>query len=166
MLNLGGGNKKINDCLNLDIYPFPNVDIVHDIEKRLPFDDNHFKHILASHSLEHCSAMSIPSILKECIRVLKPKGTLEIIVPCLESAMREFLNSSEEERWGYRIEYIFGNQNKSQIGQQLHKTGFTVDRLKYLCQRAGFIVGELYSEPNNISMVCLTIKCHKDDKEN
>ena len=135
--------------------------MTHDIEKALPFQNNYFEHIYSSHALEHCSTQSIPSILKECFRVLQHDGTMEIIVPCLENAMKSFLEASEEERWGYRIEYIFGNQGKSQQGQQLHKTGFTADRLKYLCAQAGFVVDDLYSKPNNIKMVCLTIKCHK-----
>ena len=161
-LNLGGGISKREGYLNVDIYPFENVDVVHDIEKALPFDDNYFEHIYSSHSLEHCTLQSIPSILKECYRVLQKNGTLEILVPCLEHSIKSFLEASEEERWGYRIEYIFGNQGKSQIGQQLHKTGFTADRLKYLCEHSGFVVDDLYSEPNNIKMVCLTIKCHKE----
>lgn len=159
-LNLGGGNSKRENYINIDIYPFENVDVLHDIEKTLPFEDNVFEHIYSSHVLEHCSTLSISSILKECYRVLQNNGTIEIIVPCLEHAMKSFLEASENDRWGYRIEYIFGGQSH-QIGQQLHKTGFTASRLKFLCEQAGFIVDELYSKPNNIKMVCLTIKCHR-----
>ena len=161
-LDLGGCNHSEKNYINLDIYPFKNVDIIHDMEKTLPFEDNKFEHIKCEHSLEHCSTHVIPSILKECFRVLTKNGTIVIIVPCLEHSIKSFLEASEEERWGYRIEYIFGNQGKTQVGQQMHKTGFTADRLKYLCEQAGFIVDDLYSEPNSIKMVCLTIKCHKE----
>jgi len=162
-LDLGGCNHSEKNYINLDICPFKNVDVVHDMEKSLPFKNNLFEHIKCEHSLEHCSIISIPLILKECYRVLQKNGTLKITVPCLESAMKSFLDASEEERWEYRIEYIFGNQGKTQDGQQLHKTGFTADRLRYLCEHAGFIIDNLYSEPNSIKMVCLTIKCHKNE---
>ena len=57
------------------------------------------------------------------------------------------MNASEEERWGYRIEYIFGGQD-NQVGQQLHKSGFTVARLRKLVENAGFQINSLTIIPN------------------
>src|SRR3990172_240514 len=119
-LNLGSGNSSNGGYTNVDIHPFPNVQVVHDIEQPLPFADNSVEHIFTSHSLEHCSMDAVPKMLKDWFRVLGPKGTIKIIVPELEACMRNFLNAPESERWGFRIEYIYGGQHH-QVGQQLHK---------------------------------------------
>ena len=146
-LNLGSGNSSNGGYSNVDIHPFPNVQVVHDIEQPLPFADNSVEHIFTSHSLEHCSMDAVPKMLKDWFRVLGPKGTIKIIVPELEACLKNFLNASEEERWGYRIEYIFGGQD-NQVGQQLHKSGFTVARLRKLVENAGFRIESLTIIPN------------------
>lgn len=138
-INLGSGNSSNKDYTNVDIYPFDNVQIVHDIEKTLPFEENSVEHIYTSHALEHCTMEAIPKMFKDWHRVLAPKGTVRIVVPELEGCLRNFLNAPESERWGYRIEYIFGGQHH-QVGQQLHKTGFTPPRLQALLEEAGFTV--------------------------
>lgn len=57
---------RVDHVHNLDAYPWPwkNVD-----------------HILMRHYLEHKDADEMVDTLRECWRVLKPGGTLEIIVP-------------------------------------------------------------------------------------
>lgn len=141
-LNLGSGNSSNGGYTNVDIYPFPNVNVVHDIEKTLPFEDNSVEHIYTSHALEHCTMDAVPKMLKDWYRVLAPKGTIKIIVPELEGCVRNFLDAPESERWGYRIEYIYGGQH-NQTGQQLHKSGYTPARLEALLAEAGFEVTSL-----------------------
>ncbi|MEM5801770.1 MAG: class I SAM-dependent methyltransferase [Candidatus Aenigmatarchaeota archaeon] len=85
ILDLGcGRNKyKTNEAaivVGLDKYPFEGVDIVHDLEKTpLPFNDNEFDEIIASHILEHIQNF-IP-LMEELHRILKPSGILHIYVP-------------------------------------------------------------------------------------
>lgn len=159
-INLGSGNSSDRSYTNVDIYPLKNVDVVHDIEKPLPFESDSADEILMTHSLEHCSMNTVPSLLKECYRILKKDGKIQIVVPCLECCMRNFLDSPESERWGVKIEYIFGNQGKSQTGQQFHKSGFTPQYLRKLIENAGFVIDSL-SEINNSINNCIHLYAHK-----
>lgn len=78
-LNIGCGPTLKRGCINLDKYAFPGVDIVHDIEKKWPFDDNEFDSIYASHILEHCH--DLISVINEAYRCLKKGGRFYIEVP-------------------------------------------------------------------------------------
>jgi len=162
-INLGSGVSNIEGYTNVDIFPLKNVDIVHDLEKiPYPFESNSADEIYTSHFLEHCSFSSIPNILAECQRILKPEGILYIIVPCLECSMKTFLEANEEDRdkWGWKLEYIFGNQGRAQVGQQYHKTGFTQKRLEKLVRSSGFEIisnVEIHNSKNN----CIHLKALK-----
>jgi len=78
-LNLGCGHDIHPDSVNLDKEPFPGVDVVHDINKPLPFDDDTFDHVHANQVLEHLPEL-IP-IMNELWRILRPQGTLHLSVP-------------------------------------------------------------------------------------
>ena len=103
---------------------------------------------------------AIPDILKECYRILKKDGKINIVVPCLECCMKNFLDSPDSERWGVKIEYIFGNQGKTQIGQQFHKSGFTPEHLKELIEAVGFNIDSLVEINNSINN-CIHLYAHK-----
>jgi predicted SAM-dependent methyltransferase len=164
-LNIGGGASKKEGYHNIDIYPFQNVDTVFDIEKGLPFSTESFDEVYSSHCLEHCSLPSIPNLLSEMFRVLTPGGKVTVIVPCLECSIQHFLEQPEEKRWGYPIEYIFGNQGITQIGQQIHKSGWTPKHSEKLFKDAGFIVDAITDNKNSLGIGCLGIYAHKP-KEN
>lgn len=144
-LNLGSANVRIEGYTNLDIYPFENVDILHDIEKRLPFENDSIEEIYCHHALEHCSMEAISSMLKDWNRVLKTDGKIRIITPEINSCMKKFLETPESDsnKWGYMIEYILGGQHH-QEGQQFHKSAYTVERLKNLVENSGFKVDEIH----------------------
>lgn len=84
-LNLGCGNSiKESDedhfWVNLDMWPNKGVDKVHNLEHLpLPFADNTFDCILASHVLEHVKVWR--DLLVDIYRILKPRGCLHIKVP-------------------------------------------------------------------------------------
>lgn len=78
-LNAGCGLTPIEGWVNLDIAELPGVDIVADLTKPLPFDDDTFDEILLSHVLEH---MENPlDVMAELHRVAKPDCTMIIRVP-------------------------------------------------------------------------------------
>ncbi len=73
VLNLGSGNKKIQGTTPLDL---PSWDANHD---EIPYEDGVVDSILAFHFLEHIR--NVHFVLAECQRVLKPEGTVNIVVP-------------------------------------------------------------------------------------
>lgn len=78
-LNLGCGNDIRLGWVNLDRLPFPGVDVQHDINLPLPFPDNEFDEVRASHILEHVFEL-IP-LMNELFRIINPGGSLFIAVP-------------------------------------------------------------------------------------
>ena len=79
ILNLGSGTHRIHsDIINVDIFPFKEVDVVADI-CNMPFNDASVDGIVCEDVLEHISDIS--SLLKEVSRVIKPGGTFILKVP-------------------------------------------------------------------------------------
>ena len=83
-LNLGCGFNKLDGFVNVDCEPLCKPDVLCDLEKTpWPFEDNQFDLIVANHTLEHLGETrnSWLGIVKEMYRILKPGGTIELIVP-------------------------------------------------------------------------------------
>lgn len=84
-LNIGCGATVINNdddtwWINLDMWPNEWVHKVHNLEELpLPFADNTFDFIMASHVIEHIKNWT--ELLKDLHRILKPRGCLHIKVP-------------------------------------------------------------------------------------
>ncbi len=79
ILDLGCGLKKHDGTIGVDIAPLTTVDIVCDINKRLPFIDNAIEGIYASHILEHVDDFIYT--MEELYRVCKPHAWVEMRVP-------------------------------------------------------------------------------------
>jgi len=81
-LNLGSGNSIIgDDIINVDFFPYLNVDIVCDIEN-LPFKDNSIDIISNIAVLEHVP--NPEAVVKEIYRVLKSTGKIYSVVPFMQ----------------------------------------------------------------------------------
>lgn len=83
-LNLGCGYSRMppaDGWVNIDIDSRFKPDIVRDLTRGLPFEDQTCDRILASHVLEHFVPADVIFLLQECQRVLIPEGYLEIVVP-------------------------------------------------------------------------------------
>jgi|SRR3989304_1959798 len=163
-LNLGSGDtQKMKNLgyVNVDITKFDSVDVVHDIEKTLPFENDSVEEIYCSHALEHCIMSVVPKMLADWFRVSKKDGKIRIIVPEIEACMKKFLAAPETDpdKWGYMIEYVLGGQD-NQEGQQLHKSAFTPTHLKNLVEAAGFVVDSLQIRYNGRND-CLYLDAHK-----
>jgi SAM-dependent methyltransferase len=80
-LNLGCGEdyRHGNQWINVDVVDSVDPDeTVNLFEFPWPWDDSSVDHILASHVLEH---LPTEQALNECVRILRPGGTLQVIMP-------------------------------------------------------------------------------------
>lgn len=90
-LNLGCGDKLLPGYVNVDLpgnWSGKPPDVVADVTKRLPFDDNHADEIKAIHLIEHLNRWDAQDVLADWLRVLKPGGLLVLEMPCLDKIIR------------------------------------------------------------------------------
>ncbi len=94
-LEIGPGyhGERIPGFETLDVVERENVDHVGDASEVLPFDDDVFDLIYASHILEHIPWQYTEQALKEWVRVLKPGGWLEIWVPDILKTCKAYVDA-------------------------------------------------------------------------
>lgn len=76
-INIGQPHDDRKDWIGIDIQS--GSDIVRDIDKGLPFDDNSVDEVYSSYCLEHVK--DIVFVMNEIHRVCKPNAIVKIIVP-------------------------------------------------------------------------------------
>lgn len=87
VLDVGSGRGDFSqlvqqrDSLSLDIYPYPEVDIVCNLTHVNPFRENSFDAIVLMNVLEHVFDTQI--FLNALVKILKPGGKLFVAVPFL-----------------------------------------------------------------------------------
>ena len=93
LLNIGCGGNYHPSWTNIDIVSTSPHVVAHDITKGLPYRGGTFDVVYHSHVIEHLTHDEAISLLNECVRVLKPGGTLRIATPDLENLARTYLES-------------------------------------------------------------------------
>lgn len=79
IVNVGSGITKVHqDVINLDIFPFKNVDIVADASS-LPFKDNSVDMLISESTIEHTP--DAERAIQEMRRVVRPGGFVYISIP-------------------------------------------------------------------------------------
>lgn len=79
IIDLGSGPERLGArFLNVDVYPFPEVDIVADAE-HLPFKDGTVGALVSESMLEHVPHPTY--VTREIMRVLKPGGIVYVSAP-------------------------------------------------------------------------------------
>jgi predicted SAM-dependent methyltransferase len=100
MLNLGCGTVFHPAWENIDLAPSdPKVRRM-DVIGGLPYSDNSFDIVYASHVLEHLPPHVVEAFLQEIRRVLSVGGIIRLVVPDLESIARAYLQALDDVRKG------------------------------------------------------------------
>jgi len=157
-LEIGPGPRRIEGFETLNIIDGFSVDYVHDATKPLPFPDNTFKTIYASHILEHVPWYLSENVLQEWVRVLIPGGRLEIWVPnglkiCQAFVEAELNNSpwfledgwfrfNEEKdpcKWAAGRIFTYGDGTGRADDPNWHRALFSPRYLRQCLERSGLI---------------------------
>lgn len=94
-IGAGGRPQKPKELwIHQDIRPLKGIEVVCDCQK-LPFPDASFDEIFASHVLEHVGWRKVEATLKEWLRVLTPKGRLDIVVPDFFKLWENFITKRD-----------------------------------------------------------------------
>ncbi len=84
-IELGCGKTKMDGYVGIDRYPMPGVDIIADLNKKLPLENDYADIIFASHSLEHLDDMQ--HIISEIYRIGKHKSIVYILSPYASTSL-------------------------------------------------------------------------------
>jgi predicted SAM-dependent methyltransferase len=95
-LNLGCGSTFDASWTNIDFVSDSEQVIVHNLMKGIPFPDKSFRVVYHSHMLEHMPREKGLAFLRECFRVLEPRGTIRVVIPDLEQVARNYIRYLEE----------------------------------------------------------------------
>ena len=167
-INLGAGSNKLDG--------WQNYDIDMDITKPLPFEDNSVDFIMNEHVLEHITQQEGYNFMKECFRILKPKGVMRTATPSIsklhlleDDNYRKFIKNHG---WGdgnkgcglKSIIFNFGHKcvyNEQMIYCMLQSVGFNPEitqvweskfpELKNL-EMHGYVISHHF---NNIETMCV-----------
>lgn len=98
-LYLGAGKDRKEGFINVDIYPFPGIDVVADITKGLPmFEDSSVDLIYSQDFLEHLPQESKIFVMNEMWRVLKDGGIMDHTIP-MAGSVNDFGSPSHLSHW-------------------------------------------------------------------
>ena len=166
MLNIGCGSSFHSDWINLDAAPVSPQVIAHDLRARLPFPDDHFQAVYASHVLEHLPREPAQRLLGECLRVLKPGGIARIVVPDLETITRTYLQCLEgalrgdaesQARYDWMMLELYDQAVRTETGGQMAaylEGALSSNQAGFVASRIGEeAVGGSAGRPSEASMV-------------
>lgn len=85
VLNIGCGPKKLAGAVNVDIRPWTQPDVLHDLDVRpWPFEDGTFREVIIHDVLEHLK--DPVATIVEVHRVCQPGAVVRVTVPHFSSA--------------------------------------------------------------------------------
>jgi predicted SAM-dependent methyltransferase len=165
-LNLGCGNAKLRDWLNIDINP--DADMVIDFRNSLPFTDRSFQFIYSEHVLEHFSYQDGLKILRECNRVLTEDGVMRIATPDLDNLIQKYFSDWKNQDWLSWPDYEFIKSKGQMINIAFswwgHKYLYNEEDLEYQLKNAGFFNSERMSGSFSRFPELCNLETRKDSK--
>lgn len=156
LINIGCGDLGREGWINIDAVKRPGI-FRWNVLNGLPLESGSVEHIHMEHFLEHLEFGSGIELLEECYRVLRPSGTIRIIVPDAGKYMNSYSVNDADfftklNRLGGAAEELptkaaVCNQSFHMGGD--HKFGWDFETLQFACGKVGLNNIER-SELNNI----------------
>ena len=145
-LEIGPRDKPLGrGWTTLDVVKRPSVNVVADWARPpLPFKAESFDLIYASHVLEHIPWFATQKVLREALRILRRKGSIEIWVPDFTVIVSGFLDHECKDPWrkfnkgGDYMTWVNGRLFSYGPRENWHRATFTEQSLRRHLQDAGF----------------------------
>jgi SAM-dependent methyltransferase len=91
LLNVGCGRTHHPAWVNIDLEPAAADILRFDVSAGIPFPEASFEACYCSHMLEHLARTEVARVVSEMYRVLRPGGTIRVVVPDLQTLAQEYL---------------------------------------------------------------------------
>lgn len=182
-LNIGGGNKNLDNYINIDFIPHPGVEreIVANILELGFIPSGYATHIHSNHVIEHLTEQELIAQFKQYQRILKHDGLLTIrcpnalgvaygfwFEPVLEQGKDEFVKcgfpededfSNPADVWGHKDIYAFAHWIHGDVGNPAnqHLNMLTPTKIRNYLESCGFTVIKM-SAPEALNLVVIASK--------
>jgi SAM-dependent methyltransferase len=93
-VNWGGDARP--DWINTDTMPGSGFGMVADIREGLPIASGMIDYAVSVHALQELTYSELAPALAELLRVLRPGGTLRVVVPDLDAAIRAYTEHDDD----------------------------------------------------------------------
>ncbi|MCA9335376.1 hypothetical protein KC967_00545 [Candidatus Saccharibacteria bacterium] len=127
-VNLGSGSFIIPEYINVDHREIDGVDVIADIGQ-LPYEPISLTEIYSSHVVEHFTERKLRELLKYWYGLLKPKGTIVMITPDIESMVFDY--ADKRITWDNLRQVVMGGQD---YNSDYHFNMFSKGYMKKLCE--------------------------------
>lgn len=140
LLNIGAGDWRPDGYTTLDI---EDAEIRRNIaDLPWPIERESCDGILASHILEHVDRAMADRVLAECVRILRPGGTLAIAVPDLDTFVECWRSGDFSPLGGYpwtNLNAFMGGGMAEPRAHWRHQYPWCFGSLAWACQEAGLV---------------------------
>jgi predicted SAM-dependent methyltransferase len=153
-LHLGCGENYFEGWINIDIKS-KTADKLMDLRLPFSFPKNSVSFIFNEHFLEHLTLREGIAFLRECFRILVPKGVLRISTPDVKYLIfcynNKILTTWNDEDWSPRTACQMLNGGMSNWG---HKFLYDEEEIFLVLRHVGFrkIIKVLYKESNHLGL--------------
>jgi len=132
-LHLGCGKRYIPGFIHVDAVDYPHIDHVTTIDNLSFIAPDSVDLIYNCHVLEHFKRRDVERVLREWLRILKPRGTLRISVPDFASLCEIYRRT---ERLDLVMGPLFGRQDYL---YNIHYNVFDYATLGDALRQAGYV---------------------------
>ncbi len=154
-LNLGSGLDYRQGWINVELNKKLKADLYFDLRKDFPLEKASFDYVLAQDILEHFTKEDAKRFIKECYRVLKVGGVLELRFPNILQIISQFRKDTE-----VLIKFLYGNTEVAgELGS--HKFGYTEKTIRKLLKESDFWVESIEKKTTNFVVVAKKVKRRK-----
>ena len=140
-VHLGCGYRPRKDWINVDQARGPEVQVVWDLRRGLPFADESCSAVFSEHFIEHITKEDAANLLSECHRVLQAGGVLRLSTPDAELFLRSYAGDKEflaHPGFTQPIDTPVDRVNYMMREYGQHLWSYDEELLTLMFQRAGF----------------------------
>jgi SAM-dependent methyltransferase len=124
-LEIGSGSRPRDGYIHHDIRQLDGIDVVCDARKFPEELYGSFDEVYASHVLEHFNRFEVKAVLQEWIKLLRPDGKIDIVVPDVREICRQFVEGFIDIEF---FDYLMFGGNDYEYN--VHKYGFDATHLE------------------------------------
>jgi predicted SAM-dependent methyltransferase len=140
-LNIGCGLRPLPGWVNLDAARGDKIDVVWDLRRGLPFPDESCAAIFGEHVIEHIPKADAELLLRECRRVLQPRGVVRLSTPDAGKFLRAYVNDREflaDPRFPDSADTSMDRVNMMMREYGQHLWVYDIESICLVLQKAGF----------------------------